>query len=249
MKKWCVVLDEEKEAANKAGALFALGYLIILRLKAAGRREIKTTVRELAEDFGLADLRAVNRILRALRSANLIDFESTNRGTVVKFLSVQSEQNSCTEMTKNSVAEKSSPALSNPQHSVEQSSTPAPFLSFPLKPLNTLNPGSETYNYNDKKTSVYMQTQADLSGFQKFTDKVADNFESFENHRQKEIWFKIYKRPLNSIWEFCGQNTQTALRVIKACALMLKEKGFRGGYWAVERNLPMYYEMAKNMRD
>lgn len=241
MKKWCVILEQEKQAAKQAGVLWALGYLAILRLDAAGRREIKTTVRELAEMFGLADFRAVSRILNGLQAAGLIDFESGSRGTAVKFLSVQSGENS--------VEQTATPALSNPQHSVEQSSTPAPFsLLSPVNPLNSLNPAEVSFNNsNSKKTSVY--TPAFCSDFKNFAEKVAENFESFENLRQKEIWFECYKRPLNSVWEFCGRDDEMALRVIKACALMLKEKGFKGGYYAVQRNLPMYYEMAKQMRN
>ncbi len=88
MKKWCVILEEEKEVLKASGGMWALGYLAVLRLKTAGRGQIKTSVRELAREFGLADFRAVKRVLNALAGAGIIALEQGPKGTFIKLLSL-----------------------------------------------------------------------------------------------------------------------------------------------------------------
>ena len=80
-----------------------------------------------------------------------------------------------------------------------------------------------------------------------FADKVALKFESFENQAQKNVWFYRNYKNLRDILDY-GGSEQMGLLTIQACAEMLEAKGYSGGYGAVCRNLPLYYEKAKRMR-
>lgn len=302
MKKWCMILEEEKEALKAFGGMWALGYLAVLRLKTAGRGQIKTSVRELAREFGLADFRAVKRVLNALAGAGIIALEQGPKGTFIKLLSLpengrarekgnpvgqslayidggvrQTGVRECNrrELTDlrvqkhnygqirefdsreqcdidrtEDVGQGSARALSQTQQPVEQSATPAPFPSYSPIPFNdtNINKRQEKHVYikaaqaaQEKKASPQKEK------LRAFADKVALKFESFENQAQKNVWFYRNYKNLRDILAY-GGSEQMGLLTIQACAEMLEAKGYIGGYGAVCRNLPLYYEKAKRMR-
>ena len=150
----------------------------------------------------------------------------------------------------NPVGESSAPALSQPQQPVEQNATPAPFPSYSPIPTNETN--------IDKRQEKHMYIKAAQAAQEKksspqkeklraFADKVALKFESFENQAQKNVWFYRNYKNLRDILAYSGSE-QMGLLTIQACAEMLEAKGYSGGYGAVCRNLPLYYEKAKRMR-
>lgn len=132
-KTWAAITEEEIARARRGGAIWALAYLPLLKIAAGFECELKTSVRELAELFSLADFRAVKRALEALTAAGFITLEKGVKGTIIKVLSIAEMP-----VDKNVIAgveQGTTPALSNPQHSVEQNTTLTPFLS-PYNPLS-----------------------------------------------------------------------------------------------------------------
>ncbi len=319
MKKWCVILEEEKEALKAFGGMWALGYLAVLRLKTAGRGQIKTSVRELAREFGLADFRAVKRVLNALAAAGIIALEQGPKGTFIKLLSLP-ENGRARDMEKTvgqsptcvkcenkgfpvgqsptyfdggvgtggkegnllvgqsptyidtddrqdgqirefdgreqcdidrteAVGQNSAQALGETQQSVEQSATPAPFPSYSPIPTNETNINKRQEKHVYIKAAQAAQEKKSSPQKEKlraFADKVALKFESFENQAQKNVWFYRNYKNLRDILAY-GGSEQMGLLTIQACAEMLEAKGYSGGYGAVCRNLPLYYEKAKRM--
>ncbi len=82
--------------------------------------------------------------------------------------------------------------------------------------------------------------------FKHFAGQVVKHFEAaLVTEEQKRIWFRRNKRALRDIFDFCGQDETLALRTIRTCAQRLQESGLTGGYQAVCRNLPDYYEQAR----
>lgn len=301
MKKWTSITVEELSTLRLAGAAWALGYLAILKLQADWGGTMHTSVRELAREFGLADFRAVKRVLNALAGAGIIALEQGPKGTFIKLLSLP-ENGRARDMEKpvgqslayidggvrqtgvrecnrreltglrvqkhnygqirefdsrenpaacrlNPVGESSAPALSQPQQPVEQNATPAPFPSYSPIPTNETN--------IDKRQEKHMYIKAAQAAQEKksspqkeklraFADKVALKFESFENQAQKNVWFYRNYKNLRDILAY-GGSEQMGLLTIQACAEMLEAKGYSGGYGAVCRNLPLYYEKAKRM--
>lgn len=79
-----------------------------------------------------------------------------------------------------------------------------------------------------------------------FTDQVIARFESVvQNPVQKSIFLKRNARCLKDILDFCDHDIPLALQTISVCADRLAKQGLTGGYEAVCRNLPEYYEKAK----
>ena len=84
-----------------------------------------------------------------------------------------------------------------------------------------------------------------LNKLQEFSNAVIDQFENLENKDQIAVWFKRNCRCLTDILRFCGGDIQTAVETIRVCVERLEKAGLRGGYEAVCRNLPEYYQAAK----
>ncbi len=79
-----------------------------------------------------------------------------------------------------------------------------------------------------------------------FVDQVIERFEKpIETDTQKHIFLKRNARCLKDILDFCDHNIVLALQTISVCARRLQQAGFSGGYEAVCRHLPEYYDKAK----
>lgn len=297
MKKWTSITAEELSALRSAGAAWALGYLAILKLQADWGGTMHTSVRELAREFGLADFRAVKRVLNALAAAGIIALEQGPKGTFIKFLSLPENgrargmengqtlnqvqgngkegnllvgqspdcidggvrpdgkirefdsREQCDIDRTEPVGENSARALGQTQQSAEQNATPAPFPSYSPIPTNETNINKRQEKHVYIKAAQAAQEKYSSPQKEKlraFADKVALKFESFENQAQKNVWFYRNYKNLRDILAYSGSE-QMALLTIQACAEMLEAKGYSGGYGAVCRNLPLYYEKAKRM--
>ena len=84
-----------------------------------------------------------------------------------------------------------------------------------------------------------------LNKLQEFSNAVLAEFEEEMNDVQKGIWFKRNCRCLADILNYCGKDIPLALQTVRVCAERLEKAGFTGGYAAVCRNLPEYYQQAK----
>ena len=79
-----------------------------------------------------------------------------------------------------------------------------------------------------------------------FVDQVLARFEeSVQTPQQRRIFVKNNASNLKDILEFCDHDIPLALQTISVCARRLQKGGVTGGYTAVCRNLPEYYEKAK----
>lgn len=84
-----------------------------------------------------------------------------------------------------------------------------------------------------------------LNKLQNFSNAVLAEFENLETKDQIAVWFKRNCRCLTDILRFCGGDIPTALETIRVCVERLEKAGLTGGYEAVCRNLPEYYQVAK----
>ena len=84
-----------------------------------------------------------------------------------------------------------------------------------------------------------------LNKLQNFSNAVLAEFENLETKDQIAVWFKRNCRCLTDILRFCGGDIPTALETIRVCVERLEKAGLTGGYEAVCRNLPEYYQAAK----
>lgn len=84
-----------------------------------------------------------------------------------------------------------------------------------------------------------------LNKLQEFSNAVLAEFEEEMNDTQKGIWFKRNCRCLADILNYCGKDIPLALQTVRVCTERLEKAGFTGGYEAVCRNLPEYYQQAK----
>ena len=84
-----------------------------------------------------------------------------------------------------------------------------------------------------------------LNKLQEFSNAVLAEFENLETKDQIAVWFKRNARCLSDILRFCGGDIPTALATIRVCVERLEKAGLRGGYEAVCRLLPEYYQEAK----
>lgn len=84
-----------------------------------------------------------------------------------------------------------------------------------------------------------------LNKLQNFSNAVLAEFENLETKDQIAVWFKRNCRCLTDILRFCGGDIPTALETIRICVERLEKAGLTGGYEAVCRNLPEYYQAAK----
>ncbi len=79
-----------------------------------------------------------------------------------------------------------------------------------------------------------------------FVEQVISRFESaVQTPMQRGVFVKRNARCLKDIFDFCDQDIALALQTISVCVRRLQKAGLTGGYEAVCRNLPEYYEKAK----
>ena len=79
-----------------------------------------------------------------------------------------------------------------------------------------------------------------------FVDQVIARFEQVvKTSEQKDVFVRRNARCLKDILNFCDHNIPLALQTISVCARRLEKGGMSGGYEAVCRNLPEYYEKAQ----
>ena len=79
-----------------------------------------------------------------------------------------------------------------------------------------------------------------------FVDQVIARFErAVQTPAQKDVFVRRNARCLKDILAFCDHNIPLALQTISVCARRLQKGGVTGGYEAVCRNLPEYYEKAR----
>ena len=99
----------------------------------------------------------------------------------------------------------------------------------------------------DEPTTHPADKKQSSNALEKFGDQVILHFEKdLSTDEQKRIWFKRNARNLSDIFNFCGKDVALALATIKACQDRLEEAHLKGGYEAVCRNLPLYYQTAQD---
>ena len=91
----------------------------------------------------------------------------------------------------------------------------------------------------------FLKKKRALNQLQRFSNEVLAQYEEPMDDVQKGIWFKRNARCLTDILNFCGKDIPLALATIGECADRLQKAGLSGGYEAVCRNLPEYYQQAK----
>ena len=91
----------------------------------------------------------------------------------------------------------------------------------------------------------FLKKKRELNQLQQFSNEVLAQYEEPMNDVQRGIWFKRNARCLTDILNFCGKDIPLALATIGECADRLQKAGLSGGYEAVCRNLPEYYQQAK----
>ncbi len=115
---------------------------------------------------------------------------------------------------------------------------------------------TETENINTLTAPLNAAQEARAVSFKKtgklgplsmeFVEQVLARFESaVQTPAQKCIFVKRNARCLKDIFDFCDQDITLALQTISVCVRRLQKAGLTGGYEAVCRNLPEYYEKAK----
>ncbi len=240
MSNWTMILAEEQDALKASGALWALGYLAVLRLKAAGSETLITTTRELAALWDRGNYRSVKRALNALSKAGLLRVESSAQNTKIYLPRgvEKSPSKASSERTQKGVK-------TNAERGQSERRAPSP--SYSPNPFNEININKRQEKHVYIKAANAAPEKKAFSPkeeIRKFADKVALKFENFENQTQKNVWFYRNYRNLRDILAY-GGSERMGLLTIQACAEMMEAKGYNGGYGAVCRNLPLYYERAK----
>lgn len=83
-----------------------------------------------------------------------------------------------------------------------------------------------------------------LNELQIFSNMVLERFEHIENDVQKGIWFKRNSRCLSDILNYALGDKDLACEMISCTCAFLKQNRLSGGYEAVCRQLPRWYEEA-----
>lgn len=83
-----------------------------------------------------------------------------------------------------------------------------------------------------------------LNNLQEFSKMVLERFEHIENDVQKGIWFKRNCRCLSDILNYALGDKDLACEMISCTCAFLKQNRLSGGYEAVCRQLPRWYEEA-----
>lgn len=83
-----------------------------------------------------------------------------------------------------------------------------------------------------------------LNNLQEFSKMVLERFEHIENDVQRGIWFKRNSRCLSDILNYALGDKDLACEMISCTCAFLKQNRLSGGYEAVCRQLPRWYEEA-----
>ena len=109
-------------------------------------------------------------------------------------------------------------------------------------------------NFGENSAVVESETQTEkpktkkLNNLQEFSNMVLERFEHIENDVQKGIWFKRNSRCLSDILNYALGDKELACEMIGCTCDYLKENKLTGGYEAVCRQLPRWYEEALKQR-
>ena len=222
MLKAIVADEKEMQFFQDNGLQKLLGWFLILRWQSAGT-PYHTSVRKLRPVLGVADYNTVSVILAKLQENGLIELKQSAAGTDIYFPDFLSVRKSTTVLNTN-----------------------------PLFPLNPITPKSETNKFNNHREINLStgcrgndgQPKRKLTALQEFSNKVIEKFEYLKTKEQKAVWFRRNCRNLTDILKFCENDINLAVETVRACVLKLDKLGYQGGYEAVCRNLPMYYQAA-----
>ena len=105
-------------------------------------------------------------------------------------------------------------------------------------------------NFGENSAVVESESQTEkpktkkLNNLQEFSNMVLERFEHIENDAQKGIWFKRNCRCLSDILNYALGDKDLACEMISCTCAFLKQNRLSGGYEAVCRQLPRWYEEA-----
>lgn len=106
------------------------------------------------------------------------------------------------------------------------------------------------HNFGENSAVVESKSQTEkpktkkLNNLQEFSNMVLERFEHIENDVQKGIWFKRNSRCLSDILNYALGDKDLACEMISCTCAFLKQNRLSGGYEAVCRQLPRWYEEA-----
>ena len=96
----------------------------------------------------------------------------------------------------------------------------------------------------ESKTKTEKPKTKKLNNLQEFSNMVLERFEHIENDVQRGIWFKRNSRCLSDILNYALGDKDLACEMISCTCAFLKQNRLSGGYEAVCRQLPRWYEEA-----
>lgn len=105
-------------------------------------------------------------------------------------------------------------------------------------------------NFGENSAVVESKSQTEkpktkkLNKLQEFSNMVLERFEHIENDVQRGIWFKRNSRCLSDILNYALGDKDLACEMISCTCAFLKQNRLSGGYEAVCRQLPRWYEEA-----
>ena len=105
-------------------------------------------------------------------------------------------------------------------------------------------------NFGENSAVIESESQTEkpktkkLNNLQEFSNMVLERFEHIENDVQRGIWFKRNCRCLTDILNYALGDKELACEMIGCTCDYLKENKLTGGYEAVCRQLPRWYEEA-----
>ena len=109
-------------------------------------------------------------------------------------------------------------------------------------------------NFGENSAVVESKSQTEkpktkkLNNLQEFGNMVLERFERIDNEVQRGIWFKRNCRCLSDILNYALGDKELACEMIGCTCDYLKENKLTGGYEAVCRQLPRWYEEALKQR-
>lgn len=109
-------------------------------------------------------------------------------------------------------------------------------------------------NFGESSAVIESKSQTEkpktkkLNNLQEFSNMVLERFERIDNEVQRGIWFKRNCRCLSDILNYALGDKELACEMIGCTCDYLKENKLTGGYEAVCRQLPRWYEEALKQR-
>ena len=105
-------------------------------------------------------------------------------------------------------------------------------------------------NFSENSAVIESKNQTEkpktkkLNNLQEFSNMVLERFEHIENDVQRGIWFKRNSRCLSDILNYALGDKDLACEMISCTCAFLQQNRLSGGYEAVCRQLPRWYEEA-----